>query len=257
MSGRPTGSGLGSLSGLDGAHQVVAEIADRAAGEGRQVRQRRLAVAAGLVLGQGVRVARVAQRPAHHLAGVHADEAVAPDPLALLGGLQQEGGRAIRGVGGAAQLQEGRDGRLEVVDEAVAQRDQVVRAGHRPHVGERRLDAQGTRIGGVAQDRLSSRMRSASPRVRRGCAAARSGDRAGRPPRCRRGRRSPHGRHGDLLGLLHLLADQRRIVEQFDGVGAGGALGAALHQRALQAGKRLCGAGGSSSPSKKQVRSPV
>ena len=39
MSGSPIGSGLGSAERLDGAHQVVAEEADRAAGERRQLVQ--------------------------------------------------------------------------------------------------------------------------------------------------------------------------------------------------------------------------
>ena len=75
---------------LDRAHQVVAEVADGAAGERRHVGERRLAVARDLLGGDRVRIALVAQRPAHDLARAQPDEAVAPDPLALLGGLQQE-----------------------------------------------------------------------------------------------------------------------------------------------------------------------
>src|SRR5205809_137571 len=45
---------------------------------------------------------------------------------------------------------------------------------------------------------------------------------------------------GDLLGLLFdLLADQPRIVEQLDGVGARGPLARAIGERALERGKRL------------------
>src|SRR5215208_2230562 len=44
----------------------------------------------------------------------------------------------------------------------------------------------------------------------------------------------------DLLRLLHhLLADERRVVEQLDGVGAVGTLALAVHQRALEVGQRL------------------
>ena len=55
------------------------------------------------------------------------------DALALLGGLQQE--RRVLRVG-AAELQERRDGRLEIVDERVAQRDEVVLARERAHLVE-------------------------------------------------------------------------------------------------------------------------
>ena len=124
---------------LHRADQVVAEEADRAARERRRLGERRLAEGADLGRGQRVGVARVAQRPAHDLARAHADEAEAPDALALLGGLQQEGGELRIAP---AQLQEGADRGLEVVDEAVAQRDEVVLAGQRAHFVERRLDAQ-------------------------------------------------------------------------------------------------------------------
>src|SRR4051812_30544187 len=50
---------------------------------------------------------------------------------------------------------------------------------------------------------------------------------------------------GDLLGLLlHLLADERRVVEQPHRVRARGALGRPLAQRALQAGQNLVRRGG-------------
>ena len=62
MSGSPTGSGFGVAERLDGAHEVVAEEPDRAAGERRQVGQRRLAVAGHVLLGDRVRDRR--RRPA-------------------------------------------------------------------------------------------------------------------------------------------------------------------------------------------------
>src|SRR6476646_6954375 len=47
---------------------------------------------------------------------------------------------------------------------------------------------------------------------------------------------------GDLLGLLHhLRADQGRVVEQLDGVGARRALGGPLGERALERGQLLVG----------------
>ena len=64
--------------------------------------------------GERVGVAAVGEAPAHDLARLEADERPAPDALALLGGLEQEGGAA------AAQLEKGRDGRLGVLDEGLA-----------------------------------------------------------------------------------------------------------------------------------------
>ena len=142
MSGRPTGSGFGLAERLDGADEVVAEEADRAAGERRHVRPRRLAERAGLVGGELVRVGGlVAERPAHDLARAHADERVAPELLAALGGLEQERGELRLA---AAELQERRDGRLGVVDEAVAQRDEVVVGRELADLVEARLDRQGS-----------------------------------------------------------------------------------------------------------------
>jgi hypothetical protein len=89
-----------------------------------------------LVGRQRVRVGGlVAQRPAHDLARAHADEAVAPHLLAALGGLEQER-RVLRLT--AAQLQERRDRCLGVVDEGVAQRDEVVVARELANLVERR-----------------------------------------------------------------------------------------------------------------------
>jgi hypothetical protein len=139
------GVGVGLAERLDGAHEVVAEEAHRSAGERRRVGERGLAERTDLLLGQRVWVAAVAQRPAHDLARAHADEAEAPDALALLGRLQQEG-RELRVA--AAQLQERADRRLEVVDEAVAQGDEVVLARQGADLVEARLHAQRGRISG-------------------------------------------------------------------------------------------------------------
>ena len=118
---------------LDRADQVVAEEADGAAGERRQALDRRRPVAArrardggvgvgrGLAVGSAPRSRRLrstrehAVAPAQHRARAEADEGVAAD-LALLGRLEQEAGRAL-GLAGA-QLEEGGDRRLAVVDEA-------------------------------------------------------------------------------------------------------------------------------------------
>jgi hypothetical protein len=115
---QPDRVGVGVAQRLDRAHEVVGEEAHRAAGERRRLGERRLAEGGDLRGGQRVGVAVVAQRPAHDLARPHADEAEAPDALALLGGLEQEGGELRIAP---AQLQEGAHRRLEVVDEAVAQ----------------------------------------------------------------------------------------------------------------------------------------
>jgi hypothetical protein len=53
-------------------------------------------------------------------AGAEPEKGVAPEALALLRGLEQERRAA------AAELQEGRDGRLAIVDEGVAHGDHVV-----------------------------------------------------------------------------------------------------------------------------------
>ena len=54
MSGRPSGSGFGRAQRLDGAHEVVAEEADRAARERRRVAHRRLAEAPDVRRGERV-----------------------------------------------------------------------------------------------------------------------------------------------------------------------------------------------------------
>ena len=82
--------GVGLAERLDGAHEVVGEHPDRAAGERRQVgaaaRRRK---PRQLLRGQRVRIAGIAERPAQHLARAEADERVAAD-AALVGRLEQE-----------------------------------------------------------------------------------------------------------------------------------------------------------------------
>jgi hypothetical protein len=63
---------------------------------------------------------------------------------------------------------------------------------------------------------------------------------------------------GDLLGLLHdLVAGQPRVVEQLHRVGALGPSRLAVGRVRSSTGSASCGAGGSSSPLWKHVRSPV
>ncbi len=141
--------GVGLAQRLDRADQVVAEEADRAAGEGRQVLDRSR-LEAGEVLGDrrvgvgGVAIGAAGLRedavaPAQHGAGAEAGEGVAAD-LALLGRLEQEAGRPL-GLGGA-QLQEGRDRRLAVVDEPGADRHDVALLGELARLLEARLELQ-------------------------------------------------------------------------------------------------------------------
>jgi hypothetical protein len=118
------------------SHEVVGEEAHGAARERGQAGQRGLAVALHLGGGQGVGVPPVPFRPRDDLARAEADEGVAPDALALLGRLQQERGSVL------AQLEEGGDRRLAVVDEGVAQRDQVVLARQLLHVLQLRRDGR-------------------------------------------------------------------------------------------------------------------
>ena len=70
------------------------------------------------------------------------------DALALLGGLQQERGRLRRGP---AQLEERGDRGLAVVDEGVADGDEVVVAGQRPDLVEARRDRQRGGLNGDGQ----------------------------------------------------------------------------------------------------------
>ena len=85
-------------------------------------------------VGVGIRV--VAQVHAHDRARAKAEKRPAPDTLALLGGLQQEGRP------GAAQLEIGGDRGLAVRDERVAQRDEVVVASQLAHLLEARRQVE-------------------------------------------------------------------------------------------------------------------
>ena len=77
--GQPDRIRVGRAERLNRADQVVGEQAHRATGERRQVGQGRDPQAAELGLGERVRIALVAERPAQHLARAKADERVAPD----------------------------------------------------------------------------------------------------------------------------------------------------------------------------------
>ena len=247
--------GVGLAERLDRAHQVVAEEADGAAGEGRQVLDRgRLegaeargdgAVGVGRRLdcgrlgaggGLAAPLRERAVAPAQDRAGAEADERVAAD-LALLGGLEQEAGRAL-GLAGA-QLEEGRDRRLAVVDEAGPDRDDVALAGQ---------------LAGLARGsaRAAARRGSAATAIehlhhRRLRDVARDQQHAEVVEQVGRLFGDPlvgllAGGADDLLGLLlDLLADQRRVVEQLDRVAALGALGGAAAQRPLERRQRLVG----------------
>ena len=145
--GQPERVGVRLAERLDRPHQVVAEEADGAAGERRQALDRRrpvLAAGARRPRRRGRARARCgsapppaaassplhsesdAVAPAQQRPRAQADEGVAAD-LALLGGLEQEAGRPL-GLAGA-QLEEGRDRRLAVVDEARPHRHHVALAG--------------------------------------------------------------------------------------------------------------------------------
>ena len=157
---------------------------------------------------------------------------------------------------GAAQLEEGRDRRLAVVDERVAQRDEVVVARERARLVQRR--GRSARVGASAAAAIEHLLR-VGQRAAAAVRAARSGGRGRRRPPRRRGRRSPRARRGrPPRPPPDLLADQRRVVEQLDGVGAGRAARAARSASVRSSpGSASCGAGGSRSPVKKHVRSPV
>ena len=154
---------VGLRQALDGAHAVEAEEADGAARERRQAGDLGLADLGDRLVGERVRVSPVGQAPADDALRAPADERVAADLLALLGGLQQEG-RAV-----AAQLQERGDGRLAVLDEGVGDRDEVVvarRARAPPRASARPRGAQRRRATSTssASARLSPRLRSSTAR---------------------------------------------------------------------------------------------
>ena len=124
MSGRPERVGVRRAEGLDGPNEVVAEEADGAAVERGQVR--RTAPTAG-----ARRRDRAASpygspsSPSAQRSGAvrhEAEEGVAAQ-AALLGRLQEE----RRPVEGLAKLEERRDGRLGVVDEALDDRERCSR----------------------------------------------------------------------------------------------------------------------------------
>ena len=127
---------------LDGAHAVEAEEADGAAGERRQAGDLGLAVLGDRVAGDRVRVPPSSRLQRMTLLRAPADERPAADLLALLGGLQQERGAV------AAELEEGGDGRLAVLDEGVGDRDEVVVALEVERLLERRRDLQVLSDGG-------------------------------------------------------------------------------------------------------------
>ena len=160
---------------LHRANQVVAEEPDRAARERRQVVDRRQPVAAEVVadrrvgvggtvagarLGAGGRIARPlaehAVLPAKHRAGAEAEKGVAAE-ASLLGGLEQEAGAL------GAQLEEGRDRGLAVVDERQANRDRVSLASQLA----RPLDARVEVELGLSADRHGADVRVRSAQRRR------------------------------------------------------------------------------------------
>src|SRR5207237_1749860 len=117
---------------LERANQVVAEHPNGAARERRQPVKLRQAVAIELASHGRVRILVVAGLTVHGQAALvephdrallHAEERPAAKALTLLGRLEEER-RAL-----AAQLEVRGHGRLAVVDEAVAERDQSVLAG--------------------------------------------------------------------------------------------------------------------------------
>ena len=179
-----------------------------------------------------------------------ADERPAPDALALLGGLEQEGGA------GAAQLEERGDGRLAVLEERVADRDEVVLGGERADLLERRADAEPVSCG---RQRRRPREHLLGVGEREAAAAQQHGQVVEHV-----GGLLGHalvgllaGRAGDLLGLLlDLLAHERRVGEQLRRCRSPGAPRRARRSCARAPGSTSCGAGGSSSPRWKQVRSP-
>src|ERR1044072_3490221 len=138
MSGTPRGPGR--------AHRGVAEEAAGAPGKGRQALDRGEPEARHVGSHRGVGIGRVAVlgaglaqdpvAPTQDRAGPNADEGVAP-ALALLARLEQEAGRPL-GLS-RAQLEEGRDGRLAVVDETGPNRGHVALGGGAPRLPAARL----------------------------------------------------------------------------------------------------------------------
>ena len=172
---------------LDGAHEVVGEHADRAAGERRQVRERRGVEAVELRGGERVRVAGIAERPAQHLARAEADERVAPD-AALVGRLEQE--RRVR-----------RSRSFRNADTGVWQSSMnVSRTGIRlcSRASSRTSSSDGRRPAGRASALATAIEHPLGVGERQPAArgAAPRGGRARRRPPRRRARRTPRGRRG-------------------------------------------------------------
>ena len=177
------------------AHEVVAEQAHRAAGERRQPLERRRAPATELLGHERVGVLRFALLAvdgepaalhADHAARPEAEERPAPDPLPLLGRLEQERGRP------AAQLEVGRHRRFAVGDEGVPQRDERVIAREPAHLLQRGHEPQ---LRGLSGDGHSAPRRLGRGSVR-APPAARRGGRARRPPLRPPARPTPRPRPG-------------------------------------------------------------
>ena len=138
---------------LHEAHQVVAEVAHRAAGKAGQAGQGHRPTAGHDLLHdrQGIPLAGLQHRApgradghlvlsGHHGHGrVYAQEAVAPQLLPLLHRLQQEAGPGLGGAAllargaGVAQLQVDRDGCLQVRGQLPHDGDEVALLGQFPH----------------------------------------------------------------------------------------------------------------------------
>ena len=136
---------------LERAHQVVTEHPNGAARERRQPVELRQAVATELAGHGRVGVLVVAGLAVHGQAALvephdrpllHPEERPAAKALTLLGRLEEERGAL------AAQLEVRRHGRLTVVDEAVAERDQGVLARELADLVQARGDLELGRISG-------------------------------------------------------------------------------------------------------------
>jgi hypothetical protein len=129
---QPEHVGLGSGRRSTARTQSKPKKPTAASRERRQAGDRRLAVLGDGLAGERVGVSPVFEAPAQHAARAPADERPATTFWPCSGGLEQERGAV------AAQLQEGGDRRLAVLDEAVADRDQVVGSRQRARLLERR-----------------------------------------------------------------------------------------------------------------------
>ena len=179
---------------------------------------------------------------------------IAPDALALLGGLEQERGE-LRVA--PAQLEERADRRLAVVDEAcgAAATRLCSRASARTSSSYGSTRQRGAGSAATAIEHLLG----VAERRGRGCAAARSGGRGRRPPPRRRARRAPRAPRGrpprPPPGPSRRCAAGRRAARPCTSPRAARLRGRPACARAP--GSASCGAGGSSSPLWKHVRAPV